>query len=71
MDNIKDISHMKDLALAVITKYFGEHNADLYREFYADKDIDTVKASVKELLSEYLGAKKAEEQMKQFQQNIS
>jgi hypothetical protein len=56
----------QEIAVHLIGKYFGEVTARLYGDFYRDKDLDTVKQSVKELLAEFLGEDKAEGIIKQY-----
>ena len=56
-----DAKEVKAKAVNLISTYLGEVVAKSYGEFYAGKDISIVKVSVNELLSDYLGEKKAKE----------
>ena len=56
-----DSKNVKDKAVNLISAYLGEVVAKSYGEFYSNKDVSIVKVSVNELLSDYLGEKKAKE----------
>ena len=49
-------------ALALIASYFGHEAELLYEKFYKDKDEETVRESIKELMNEYLGEDKAKKE---------
>lgn len=48
-------NEIKNKALAIITQYFGHSTAELYTDYYKDKDPDYIKKSLSELLSESIG----------------
>ena len=54
---------IRKTAVQLISDNFGETTARMYSEFYADKDGDTIIISVKEMLVELLGEKKAQEKL--------
>lgn len=47
--------------IALYERYFGSTTSESYKSFYADKDLNTVLASAKELFIEYAGEKKSQE----------
>ena len=53
----------KDQAIRLISENLGAVAAKSYGEFYKDKSDDVVKESVLELLTEIIGAKKAQEKI--------
>ena len=53
----------KDQAVGLISENLGATTAKSYVEFYKDKSDDVVKESVLELLTEVIGAKKAQEKI--------
>lgn len=57
---------LKEQSIKLIAKYFGQEMAGLYDKFYAGKDEQTIRNSVNELLTDYLGQTKAQEQLKQL-----
>lgn len=50
-------------AFQLIADNLGETTAEQYREFYKNKDRDTIVISVSELLSELVGPENAKKQM--------
>lgn len=60
----KDI--LLDKALKIIADNMGEYTANLYRDFYKDKDAQTIAISVKELLVEIIGENNANELVKEL-----
>jgi hypothetical protein len=60
------IESIKEQSVKLIGKYFGQEMASLYDKFYTGKDEKTIKISINELLTDYLGKIKAEEQLKQL-----
>lgn len=53
------VSEIRDKAIKLISTYLGDVVANSYKDFYSDKDANIVKTSVSELLSDYMGEKKA------------
>ena len=51
-------------AVELISDNFGESTAKLYEEFYRDKEEKDIRSSVKELLTELVGPKNAQKQIK-------
>lgn len=48
-------------ALQLISDNLGDYTANLYRDFYKDKDRDTIIKSAEELLNEMLGESNTQE----------
>ena len=61
---------LKKEAAEVISKYFGQHTAELYETFYADKPDETVLFSLEELLTEHLGEKETRKQVDLLKNNV-
>jgi hypothetical protein len=43
-------------AINIISQYFGSNTANLYNDYYKDKDTDFIKKSLTELLTDVVGA---------------
>lgn len=43
-------------AIDIIAQYFGTNTANLYAQYYKDKDVDFIKKSLADLLSDVVGA---------------
>lgn len=52
-----------DQACGLIASYMGETSAEMYRKYYMDKGVDIITVSIRELLSELVGEKKANEEL--------
>ena len=50
--------NIREHAISLIKKYMGDNTANVYREFYKDKDDETILSSLHELLDEFLGDSK-------------
>ena len=61
------MSTIKHQAIRLINVYLGEVSANAYAKFYKDKSDEVILMSVKELLSEVLGNKKALEVLVGFE----
>lgn len=55
---------LRKKAVELISDNFGDSTAKLYEEFYHDKDEKDIRSSVKELLTELVGPKNAQKQLK-------
>lgn len=53
-----------EAVLALLRETFGQPTADMYRTFYEDKPMETIRASADELLRETLGEARASREMK-------
>lgn len=53
-------------ACRLIADNLGEYTANMYRDFYENKDEALIKNSVKELLVELIGQQSAEKQISQY-----
>jgi hypothetical protein len=58
---------MKQEIISILEINIGTVTANMYRDFYKDKDPDTIFASAKELLDEFIGNKKEKEIMEKIQ----
>lgn len=58
---------LKTAATQAIEQYLGSYASGLYKEYYKDKPVATVKLSLRELLSEVIGENRADEVMKEFE----
>lgn len=66
MTNSDNIAHLKEDIILLYMRYFGSMMADGYKEFYADKDEETILLSAEELLTEYAGETKGKEIIEQL-----
>jgi hypothetical protein len=57
-------------ACRLIGVHIGEKTATLYKDFYKDKDSETVLASVGELLSEVVGEARAQAELTALQNKL-
>lgn len=65
-----DVQEQKKIATDAILQLYervlGKTTAKVYYDFYNDKDLDTILLSAHELLEEFLGKTKADEELKQI-----
>jgi hypothetical protein len=57
----------REIAYLEIDHAFGDHTADLYKEYFASKKPDEILKTLQDLLTDVLGPKQAEEKMKHIQ----
>lgn len=55
------IGDTKQKAVLIIKEYLGESTAQLYNDFYANKEESIILDSIKELLAEFLGDEPAKQ----------
>lgn len=67
---MKQKSKLKTAAYKTISHYYGERVAQHYADFYADIPDEKVLVLVAELLEEYLGEEKANQQFEKLKQNL-
>ena len=60
---MSDKKNIKEQAVKIIAYNFGQTTARMYGEFYKDKSENVVLVSVKELLIEAVGERKAQEEV--------
>lgn len=51
-------------AINIIADNLGDYTANLYKDFYKDKDSNTIISSVSELMNEVMGKENSEELIK-------
>jgi hypothetical protein len=62
---------IKKEAIRIIGKYFGNQTADLYANFYDDKTDEVVLASIEEMLVDFIGKEKTEQEIKHLKLAIT
>ena len=55
MKGVLNKNYVKDKAVEIIIDYMGSTTAKAYGKFYETQDNETILASLRELLTEYLG----------------
>lgn len=58
-----DQNKIRKKAISLISENFGESTAKLYKEYYQNKELNEIKLSIKELLTELVGPKNAKKQL--------
>lgn len=64
---MSESQQLVDEACQLIGLHMGKKTAMLYKDFYKDKDSETVLASVEELLSEVVGESQAKRELTALQ----
>jgi hypothetical protein len=59
------MDHITSTAVKLIKSYFGESIGREYEKFYSSQNNDTIKRSITELLTEYLGEEQARKKLQE------
>jgi hypothetical protein len=65
------LSTFQKAAIDLISKYFGQSTADLYSGFFAGESDYEIMTSVNEIMVDYLGEKKAKEEIVKYMGNLA
>lgn len=68
--DMNETQQLVDEACRLIGLHIGERTALLYKDFYRDKDEETVLASIGELLSEVVGESQAKRELSVLQDKL-
>jgi hypothetical protein len=63
---MRQVSKLQNAAVGLVSKYFGQSTAEIYNHFFDGESDEDILASVKEIMVEYLGEKKAKEEINKY-----
>jgi hypothetical protein len=64
-------SELQKSAIDLISKYFGQSTAEVYDHFFDGEPDSVITTSVNEIMVEYLGEKKAKEEIDKFMEPLA
>jgi hypothetical protein len=63
---MEEKSKLQKTAVDLVLKYFGQSTAEIYNHFFDGESDEDILASVSEIMIEYLGEKKAKEEIDKY-----
>ncbi|OGV92676.1 hypothetical protein A3B57_01210 [Microgenomates group bacterium RIFCSPLOWO2_01_FULL_47_10] len=60
---MNEVTELAKEACGLIAVHMGKQTAQLYQDFYKDKDVRTILLSIEELLSEVIGNQRAKSEL--------
>lgn len=64
-------SNLQQAAVGLISKYFGQGTAEIYTQFFYDSTDHTIIKSVHEILVDYIGEKKADDEINRLTEGLT
>jgi len=62
---------LKEAAVDLISKYFGQNTASVYDKFFTDEPDSTIVTSINSILRDYIGKEKADEEIKKLTESLA
>lgn len=62
---------MQKKAADLVSKYFGQSTAEIYNHFFDGESDESIVISVNEIMVEYLGEKKAKEEINRYMETLA
>jgi hypothetical protein len=63
---MEQTSKLQKVAVDLVLKYFGQGTAEIYNHFFDGESDEDILSSVNEIMVEYLGEKKAKEEIDKY-----
>ncbi|MFZ2125099.1 MAG: hypothetical protein WA087_03930 [Candidatus Saccharimonadales bacterium] len=63
---MEQTSTLQEAAVGLVSKYFGQSTAEIYNGFFDGESDGDILTSVNEIMVEYLGEKKAKDEINKF-----
>ena len=64
-------SKLQKSAVDLISKYFGQSTAEVYGQFFTGESDSVIKTSLSEIMSDYIGQEKAEDEIKKIMEPLA
>ena len=65
-EDMEQTSKLQEVAVDLVLKYFGQSTAEIYNHFFDGESDEDILSSVNEIMVEYLGEKKAKEEIDKY-----
>jgi len=69
--NMEQTSKLQKAAVELVSKYFGQSTAETYNHFFDNEPDESILTSVREIMVDYIGKKKAEDEIKKIMEHLA